>query len=182
MFYIYSYHIFRFEFPYLCLFTHSQHCVSAYESLLYQHPTSKQTTNWSPRPLTSFYTYWHPDLPLWASVLSYRWNVLCSTLRRSALFLSLNLDIPSDCGKLIVSGLWLWRLACWQTRVSSWRTLTLIVMPTNSIFRTRTGKMEVRVNLMAPRIKHWSTNERPVTCAAAYISDIKHLFRIDESG
>ncbi len=100
MFYIYSYHIFRFEFPYLCLFTHSQHCVSAYESLLYQHPTSKQTTNWSPRPLTSFYTYWHPDLPLWASVLSYRWNVLCSTLRRSALFLSLNLDVPSwqtDC-------------------------------------------------------------------------------------
>ncbi len=67
-------------------------------------------------------------------------------------------------------------------RVSSWRTLTLIVMPTNSIFRTRTGKMEVRVNLMAPRIKHWSTNERPVTCAAAYISDIKHLFRMDESG
>ncbi len=84
----------------------------------------------------------NPYLTLWASVLSYRLNVLCSTLswRRSALFLSLNLDVPSDCGKLIVSGLWLWRLASWQTRVSSWRTLTLIVMPTNSIFRTRAAE------------------------------------------
>lgn len=117
-------------------------------------PASKQSTHLF-EPLTSIYIYWHPDLPLWASVLSYKWSVLCSTLSwRSGVsfFLSILMSHQTVANWLCqVSYCEDWSV---DKRVSSQRTLTLTVTPTNS--RTTTGwnaSASETYGLFTPRIK-----------------------------
>lgn len=147
----------------ICAYSRSQHCVTAYKLLLYPHPTSKQT--W---PLASIYIYRHPDIPWWASLLTYRLNVLCSTLswRRSSLFFSLSQS---------------WHpIRLWQADCVRFLTVKIGQLTNKSVVSENTdidcnankqypqdknglnGSVSESYGLLTPSIKHWSTSGKAI--------------------